>query len=64
MEKKGCFISEAGKGWGSKMGSGGDSCRQREGAIHGNSTGSALTVILKLVMQWSDERHFDCFKYS
>ena len=25
---------------------------------------SALIVILKLVMQWSDQRHLDCFKYS
>ena len=24
----------------------------------------ALTVILKLVMWWSDQRHLDCFKYS
>ena len=23
-----------------------------------------LTGILKLVMQWSDQRYFDCFKYS
>ena len=45
------------------MGGGGDSCRQREGAIGRNSR-SALTVILKLVMQWSDEHHLDCFKYS
>ena len=46
------------------MGGGGASYRQREGALRGNSTRSALTVILKLVMQWSDERHLDCFKYS
>ena len=25
---------------------------------------SALTVVLKLVMQWSDQCHLDCFKYS
>ena len=25
---------------------------------------SALTIILKLVMQWSDQCHLDCFKYS
>ena len=25
---------------------------------------SALTVILKLVMQWSDQYHLDCFRYS
>ena len=25
---------------------------------------SALTVILKLVIQWSDQCHLDCFRYS
>ena len=25
---------------------------------------SALTITLKLVMQWSDQRHLDCFKYT
>ena len=25
---------------------------------------SALTVILKLVMQYSDQHNVDCFKYS
>ena len=25
---------------------------------------SAPTFILKLVMWWSDQRHFDCFQYS
>ena len=25
---------------------------------------SALTVVLKLVTLWSDQRHLDCFEYS
>ena len=25
---------------------------------------SALTVVLELVMQWFDQHHLDCFKYS
>ena len=25
---------------------------------------SALTVILKLLVQWPDQHHLDCFKYS
>ena len=37
--------------------------RWREGAVCRNST-SALTIILKLLMQWSDQCHLDCFKYT
>ena len=37
--------------------------RWREG-VHAETAQSAVTVILKLVMQWSDQCHLDCFKYS
>lgn len=37
--------------------------RQREG-LHAETTYLALTVILKLVVQESDQRHLDCFKYG
>ena len=36
--------------------------RARE--LHAETAQSALTVILKLIMQWSDQCHLDCFKYS
>ena len=32
--------------------------------LHMERAESALTVILKLVLQWSDQHHLDCFKYS
>ena len=32
--------------------------------LHAETAQSALTVILKLVMRWSDQWHLDCFKYS
>ena len=35
--------------------------RRRERA---ETAQAALTGILKLVMQWSDQWHLDCFKYS
>ena len=31
--------------------------------LHSESAQSALTVILKLVMSWSDQHHLDCFEY-
>ena len=31
--------------------------------LHAESAQSALTVILKLVMSWSDQHHLDCFEY-
>ena len=37
--------------------------RQRKGAMY-RTVQSALTVILKLVMQYSDQHNVDCFKYS
>ena len=37
--------------------------RLREG-LHAETAQSALTVILKLVIQWTDQRHLDCFKYG
>ena len=35
----------------------------REG-LQEETAQSALTVVLKLVMKWSDQCHFDFFKYS
>ena len=32
--------------------------------LHAETAQSALTVILKLIMWWSDQGHLDCFKYS
>ena len=32
--------------------------------LHAETAQSALTAVLKLGMQWSDQRHLDCFKYS
>ena len=32
--------------------------------LHVETAQSALTVMLKLEMQWSDQHHLDCFKYS
>ena len=75
MERKVCFILDAGD-W--ERGEGGegarvDSCPKNQWAraftdggrgLHAETAQSALTVILKLVMWWSDQRHLDCFKYS
>ena len=36
----------------------------RERGLHAETAQSALTVVLKLVMGWSDQHHLDCFKYS
>ena len=35
----------------------------KERWLHAKSAQSAQTVILKLVMHWSDQHHLDCFKY-
>ena len=35
-----------------------------ERELHVETVRSALTITLKLVMQWSDQRHLDCFKYT
>ena len=32
--------------------------------LHAETSQSACTIILKLVIQWSDQCHLDCFKYS
>ena len=32
--------------------------------LHVETARSTLTVILKLIMQWSDQHHLDCFNYS
>ena len=32
--------------------------------LHAETVESAPTVTLKLVMQWSDQCHLDCFKYN
>ena len=32
--------------------------------LHAETAQSALTVTLKLVMRWSDQRPLDCFKHS
>ena len=71
-----CFILEAGH-WGGIRGV--NSCPQansptdnqwarafivRERGRHTETAQSALTVILKLVIRLSDQRHLDCFKYS
>ena len=47
------------------------SCPYRERAftcegrgLHADVVQLALTVILKLVLQWSDQHHLDYFKYS
>ena len=76
MERKTCFISEADN----LGGVGVDSCPKAdfppidyqwarafmgEGSeLHGETAQTALTVILKLVMRWSDQHHPGCFKYS
>ena len=39
-------------------------CTSRERGLQAETAQTALTVILKLVMQWSDQRHLDCFKYN
>ena len=36
----------------------------RQRGLHAEAAQSALTVILKLVIQWTDQRHLDCFKYG
>ena len=38
-------------------------CIGRGKGLH-RTAQSAPTVILKLVMQWSDQYHLDCFNYS
>ena len=74
VERKVCFISEASNGRTPVQGltpppltiSGQESksfYRWREG-LHAKTAQSALTVTLKLVMQWSNQCHLDCFKYS
>ena len=81
MERKVCFISEAGN-WGMGVGEGRLKSKgqfplphpannQWARAFIGGGRGpnvetaqSALTVILELVMRWSDQCHLDCFKYS
>ena len=76
VERKVCFILDAGNGGGGEGGRGrvdtcrkADSPRHNQGArafigwgrgLHVETTQSALTVILKLVMR----HHLDCFKYS
>ena len=67
VERKVCFILEAGSQGGRRTpvqrpAIGGKSFyRRRERA---ETAQAALTGILKLVMQWSDQWHLDCFKYS
>ena len=80
MERKACFILDAGKqrGWG--VGDEGGFLSKgrlpatdnqwarafidRGRGLHAETAQSALTVTLKLVMRWPDQRHLDCFKYS
>ena len=76
VEMKVCFILEAGN---LRRGEGGLPSKGRLPAtdhqwarafidrgrgLHSETAQSALKVILKLVMQWSDQCHLDCFKYS
>ena len=39
-------------------------CIGRGKGLHAEIAQGPLTVILKLVAQWSDQCHLDCFKYS
>ena len=77
MERKVCFISEAsnrGGAWGGRnplqrlTPPTDNQCARAfiDGGrgLHAETAQSALTVLLKLVMQWYDQRHIDCFKYS
>ena len=36
----------------------------RRMGLYVKTAGSALTVILKLGIQWSDQCHLDCFRYT
>ena len=38
-------------------------CRQSK-KLHTETAESALTVVLKLIMQWSDQSHLNFLKYS
>ena len=78
VERKACFILDAGnQGWG--VGEVGllskgrlpptdyqwrSTFRDGERGLHVETAQSALRIILKLVMLWSDQYHLDCFKYS
>ena len=74
MERKVCFILDAGNcggGWTPVQRPTPPADNQWARAfidggrgLHAETAQSALTVILKLVMLWSDPRHLDCFKYS
>ena len=75
MEMKVCFILDAGEGEGSEGGllskvnsphpdkQWARAFVDRGRGLHSESAQSALTVILKLVMSWSDQHHLDCFEY-
>ena len=39
-------------------------CIVKGKGLHSETAQSALTVILRLVMQWSDQHHLGYFKYS
>ena len=80
VERQVCFILEAGnQGEGGLLSKGQlPTANQRARAFKGELQGcigggrglrvetaqSALTVILKLVLPWSDQLHLDCFKSS
>ena len=75
VERKVCFILEASNQWGRVdfcpmvnspwlATSGQELLQMERGGLFTEIVQSALTVILKLVMQWSDQCHLDCLKYS
>ena len=74
VERKVCFISKAGKWWGGQTpvqsqlpptdNQGARAFISGQRGLHIETAQSALTVVLKLVLWWSDHHHLDCFKYS
>ena len=75
VERKVCFILEVSNQWGRvdfcpKVNSpwlatsGQELLQMGGGGLFTETVQSALTVILKLVMQWSDQCHLDCLNYS
>ena len=79
VERKICFISDAGNCGGGQTSvqrpdtpprhthtnkQGIRNFIDRERGLHAETAQSALTVIWKLVMCWSDKRHLGCFRYS
>ena len=50
--------------WAGAFKGGFQGCKGGGRRLHAETAQSALTLILKLVMWWSDQHHLDCFKYS